>query len=74
MSSEEGINHETGLFTRSMIEILLSHEITRSLRYPSPLTILRLIFLTPTCALRMLPDITTAAISSSLPPRPPTAG
>ncbi|MBI5054540.1 MAG: diguanylate cyclase [Chloroflexi bacterium] len=42
MSSEEGINHETGLFTRSMIEILLSHEITRSLRYPSPLTILRL--------------------------------
>lgn len=42
MSSEEAINHETGLFTRSMIEILLSHEITRSQRYPSPLTILRL--------------------------------
>ena len=42
MVNKDRINNTTGLFTHSLVEILLHHEIIRAQRYPAPLTLLRL--------------------------------
>jgi diguanylate cyclase (GGDEF)-like protein len=44
---DEQINPETGLYTRSRIEFLLSNEVTRAQHYPTPLTLLRLALHSP---------------------------
>ncbi|MFZ6030689.1 MAG: diguanylate cyclase [Chloroflexota bacterium] len=39
---QDRINHTTGLYNTDLFEVLFNHEVARSKRYPSPISLLRL--------------------------------
>lgn len=39
---QDRINHTTGLYNTALFEVLFNHEVARSKRYPSPISLLRM--------------------------------
>ena len=42
MQQEDRLNAESGLYPQKMLEVLLSHEVARSKRYPNPISLIYL--------------------------------